>query len=312
MMFEKAQIVLSRLEEISDVNVKYPRIFSCFSGENVYERWKKELSRNLIELSDEIVKLQNTEVLNTKLLIVRAFSRLDGFSQGEKYINLDRHYQEKVYTQTSEVCKQVIDAIKSNANERVSVEMMTLYSSNVSKHFSKEVKRALNIGLSNLIDETKNQAIMLGDNTELQQIKSIIKNLKIVQIAKQFVSQYLDSQNDVDDCVKEVKKIISDRIIRFSEEVEVLIIINNFYETDKKLYSVTLIRTFLGSYCTKEAFDKIEAYNNHHTHTTINNYTTVNNSFVREKSLHWTVSKQFVYRCDSRVQSSLFMISYVK
>ncbi|CAF1137415.1 unnamed protein product, partial [Didymodactylos carnosus] len=107
--------------------------------------------------------------------------------------------------------------------------------------------------------DTKIQAIMLGNNIEIEGIKSIVENLRRMQRAKQFTSQYLDAPDEIDGCVAEVKKLIEERIKSFLKGVKALSNINNFYEADKKIDSITLVRTLLGKYCTEDIFNQIEA-----------------------------------------------------
>jgi hypothetical protein len=131
-------------------------------------------------------------------------------------------------------------------------------SSDVGERFYEQAKQALNVGLNNLIEDTKNQAIMLGNNLEVEGVKSIVENLKRMQRAE-FASKYLDKPDEIDKSVTEIKKMIEERIIRYLKGIEALITSNNFYETDKKFDSVTLVRNLLGnSYCTPAVTKQIE------------------------------------------------------
>ncbi|CAF2540330.1 unnamed protein product [Rotaria sp. Silwood2] len=49
-IFEKARILASRLQEISEIETKYKRIFSYFLQKKLIKEWKKKLSEYLNEL----------------------------------------------------------------------------------------------------------------------------------------------------------------------------------------------------------------------------------------------------------------------
>ncbi|CAF1456466.1 unnamed protein product [Didymodactylos carnosus] len=162
-IFETARMLLSRLQEVSELKTKYLCVFSCISNQKIFDEWQKELSRYLVELSDKMENLsvtQKIEALNTKLLIVKALSRLDGFLEGEKYID-------------------VYHDIKNTDYVQVASGMVALQSSNeVGKHFHEQAKRAPGVGLDSMMKETKSQAIMLGNNIEIERITSIVGNLE--------------------------------------------------------------------------------------------------------------------------------------
>ncbi|CAF0744473.1 unnamed protein product [Adineta steineri] len=261
-VFEKARLLARRLRELSEIKLTYSRVFSCFSNKTVMEEWQNELSNYVIELAEEMKKFsffRRTESLSTSLIIAKALSKLDIFLVNEKYINIYNTYQDKFLLQTSDINKRVIDAIKNTDYEQVAIEMTALQSlTDVGEHFFQQTKRLLTVGLDNLMEETKSQAIMLGNNIEKEEIKLIIDNLKRLQNAKQFVSDYLAKPEAIEKCIEEVKNLIEERIKRFLEGVKALITINNFYQADKKIDSITVVRTLLGNYCTEDVSKQIE------------------------------------------------------
>ncbi|CAF5099249.1 unnamed protein product, partial [Rotaria sp. Silwood1] len=79
--------------------------------------------------------------------------------------------------------------------------------------------------------------------------------------AKKFISQYLDKPEEIDHCIEEVKKLIEGRIKLFLVSVNALIKINNFYEADEKINSITLVSNLLGTFRTQYVFEHIEELN---------------------------------------------------
>ncbi|UJR17604.1 hypothetical protein I4U23_004500 [Adineta vaga] len=202
---------------------------------------------------------QRTEALNTKLTTAKALSKLDKFLDTSKFIDIYNENQKVFFSQNNDIGQQVIDAIKNFDYEGIAVKMMILQSSNeVGKHFYAEAKRPLNTGLEQLIETTESQAIMLGNTVALEDIKLIVNNLKRMERAKQFISKHLDAPEKIDESIKKVKKILEERIQRYIIGVRALIDNHNFYEADRKIESITLVRNFLGIYCTKETSDDIE------------------------------------------------------
>ncbi|CAF4248425.1 unnamed protein product [Rotaria sp. Silwood2] len=264
-ILDKVRILSSRLQEISDIEKACPRVFSHFSKKTIVKDWQTELSSYCFELSGEMARLsvtQRAEALNIRLLTAKAFSKLDKFLEGEKYIDIYNKYQNIFFTQSNDIGQQIIDAIKNFDYESVAVRMMTLQSSNeVGKHFYAEAKRPLNAGLNQLMEGTEDQVIMLGNNIAIEDIRLIVENLKRMERAKQFIEKHLDAPNKIDDCIRNVKAIIEERIKRYLAGVKALIDNHNFYEADRKIESITLVRNLLGKYCTKEISDQIENLN---------------------------------------------------
>ncbi|CAF1389902.1 unnamed protein product [Rotaria sordida] len=261
-IFEKARLLASRLQEVSEIKTKYKSVFSKFLQQTLIEEWKKKLVAYLNELIDEMIVLSRTnhpDDLNSKLLIAKALSKLDSFTDDKKFIDVYKEYQNILFTNTTDVCKKAIEAITTNNYDLVASEMAALQSSDkVGEHFFQQARRAINVGLNALLDETKNKTIMLGHNIEKEEINSIVENLKRMQKAKQFISQFLDAPDEIDKCIFEVKILMTERIKRFIEGVKALLTVNNFSEADRKIDSIVLVRTLLGTYCTPEVSTQID------------------------------------------------------
>jgi flagellar biosynthesis GTPase FlhF len=259
-LFKKARILANRLRELIEIKT-CNRVYSCFSNKRIAEYWQKDLSNYLIELADEMERakvIQQIEILSEKLLVAKALSGLDEFLQTDKYNTLYTKYQSVFFSETNEISKRVIDAIKTHDYEQVSLDMATLQSSSeIGQKYFELARRALIVGLENLIEETKTQAIWLGNNIGKEQIQPIVENLKRLQKAKQFVSTFFQPE-EIYQCIDEVKQLIEERIKRFLEGVKALITINNFYEADKKVDSITLVRSILGNYCTPDIWKQID------------------------------------------------------
>lgn len=166
-LFEKARIFANRLRELIEIKI-CNRVYSCFSNKRIVENWQKDLSNYFIELTDEMEEsrvTQQVEILNEKLLIAKALSGLDEFLQTDKYNNLYTKYQSIFFSETNKISKEVIDAIKTHDYEKVSLDMTTLQSSSeIGQKYFELARRALIVGLDNLIEEMKTQTISFGNN----------------------------------------------------------------------------------------------------------------------------------------------------
>ncbi|CAF3967980.1 unnamed protein product, partial [Rotaria sordida] len=262
-LLDKVRILSTRLQEIHEIKITYSYVFSCFFNRKIFEQWQQELSNYQTELIDEMEKLcimDQTSILKNKLLIVRALSRLDSFLEGEKYIDIYFKYQNEFLSKMNDTSKKVRDAIQKYDYEQVTYELTKFkLLGDIGEHLFKQAKQALNRNLVLFIEETNDQVIMLGTNLEIERIKLIIENLNRIQKAKQFVLQYLDTPDELDKCITDIKIMIEERLKRFLERVKVLLInINNFYEVKQKMEYINSVRNLLGSYCTKVIFDEIE------------------------------------------------------
>ena len=253
-IFQQALILNKRLKELVDIETNYSRILDYFFNRKLVEQWKQVLTENLNELTDEIellARAQQTVHLKNKLVIVKALSRLDGFlDDGVKYLVLYKKYQREFFDQTDNVHKQILDAINKYEYERVATEMAVLESSkDAGEHFLKQAKRALTISLETLMEETQNQAIVLGNHIKSEQISPIVENLKRLQRAKQFISQYVDNKDEIDTTINAVKLLIGDRLERILNNIRALVSNNSFNEAEKKIELILLIAKILGGYC---------------------------------------------------------------
>lgn len=261
-ILDKARILSSRMQEIVDIEKESPYVFSHFSKKTIISDWQTELSSYHLELSTQMARLSatdRTDDLNTKITTAKALSKLDKFLDSTKYIDIYNEYQKIFVVQNNDIGQKIIDAIKNFDYEGVAAKMMTLQSSNeVGKHFYAEAKRPLNAGLDQLIEETENRVIMLGSVIAPEDIRSIVDNLKRMERAKQYIEKHLVAPHKIDESIRNVKSIIGDRIKRYLVGVKALIDNNNFYEADRKIESITLVRNLLGKYCTKQISDEIE------------------------------------------------------
>ncbi|CAF1145547.1 unnamed protein product [Didymodactylos carnosus] len=209
-IFETARMLLSRLQEVSELKTKYLCVFSCISNQKIFDEWQKELSRYLVELSDKMENLsvtQKIEALNTKLLIVKALSRLDGFLEGE-----------------NDVYKKVIDDIKNTDYVQVASGMVALQSSNeVGKHFHEQAKRAPGVGLDK---DAFNQIEALKERQNDVVLK-VVKKYSEMDITGYTLNSPKDifekfgKVNNANEIYNEAVTTIRDRIIeKFRKELE--------------------------------------------------------------------------------------------
>lgn len=259
---EDVEKLACRLQDISLIKTKYPRILLCFGNSEIMDHWSKDLSEHVIELSTEMAsssEMNRTDMLNTEVSLAKALSKLDRFVNERKYIDIYREYQKILFSRTHNVAQQVLEAIKKHDYQLVAFEITSLQvTDTVGAHFCQQAKRAIHIGLSDLMDETKNRVSLLGENME-SEIKPVVDNLKKLQKAKEFLADFLDTTFNIDEYLNEIKQLIQQRIQRFINSVTALITVNNFYEADRRIDSITLVRTVLGRFCTDDVSEEIEA-----------------------------------------------------
>ncbi|CAF4705954.1 unnamed protein product [Rotaria sp. Silwood1] len=220
----------------------------------------KEIVPNIDEHIEKITSQYRNEIDNVFTIIKDTFdfekwkkqkdSILDRFLKGKKYNDIYATSQHVFLNTTNDRDRKVIEDINNFKYEHVGNDMITLKTANqVGQHLFAQANRVLNIGLYNLMEETKIQTIMLGNTIEIQEIRSIVENLRRIQNAT------------IDLCINEVKKLIEGRIKLFLVSVNDLIKINNFYEADEKIKSITLVSNLLGTFGTQYIFEQIEELN---------------------------------------------------
>ncbi|CAF2540353.1 unnamed protein product [Rotaria sp. Silwood2] len=196
--------------------------------------------------------------LKNKLLIVRSLTVLDKFLE-EKFSTIQLKYNKSLLEDVSSAYQNVRDAIEKHDYERVAREMNILKSSDdVDEHFFETNKRILNEGIQDLIAETEDHVRMIDGDLEMDRIESTVENLKLIQKAKSTVSEYLDTPNQIDQCIQNVKSNIENSVKLFFHRVQALVNIDNIYEVDQKLISINLASNLLKNLCDKWIFDEIK------------------------------------------------------
>ncbi|CAF3393714.1 unnamed protein product, partial [Rotaria socialis] len=252
----------TRLQEVYEIETKHSRTLSCFVNQKLFQKWQHELSDYLTELSHEMEKLciiQQTISLKDKLVVVKALSKLDNILEGGKYFDIYLKYRNVYCIKVKDISEKILNAIQNYEYEQITSEMITLkLSGDIGEHFFENNKQSLNKSLVNLIEETQTQTIMLGNHFEIDKIKTIVGNLKRIQKAKDFVSVYIDTPDELCGNVAQISSMLEHRLKCLLDETQALVYINNFYEAEKKLEFISIVRTLLGNYCTKQISDEVE------------------------------------------------------
>ncbi|CAM4971805.1 unnamed protein product [Rotaria socialis] len=261
-ILKETRALSNHLQEALEIKEKYSRVFSCFSNIKIVEQWKEDLSNYQIELEDIVERLYTKgqiDRLNDSLSFTRTLSYLDRFLEGKKYSDINSKFTNLLLEETKGACKRVTDAIIKYEYESIERELKLLQSSDLVEERSYEkTVELLNERLNDLMEETKNHAFMIGNDLEIERIKSIVKNLRWIKKAKQYVSKYLNVPTALDECVKDVKSTIEDQLKCFFNAVKALVNVQDIYEVDQKLVSVISVKSLLDNLCDKAVFDPIK------------------------------------------------------
>ncbi|CAF2974088.1 unnamed protein product, partial [Rotaria sp. Silwood2] len=261
---ETCRVLSNRLIEVFEIKQNYSYVFSSFSHINI-EHWQKVLSRHQIELEHEIANLYDTHQINSlenKLTTVKILIRFDRFLEGNKYSDIHSEYYEKLQQlqKRNDFCKKVTDAIKQHDYMVVAREIEVLKSStNVAEDFYEKIKQILNQGFDDLIEDTERQATEIQYDLEIELIKSIGKNIKRIENAKRYVSEYVDTSNKLDKCLDKVKSTIMRTFRLILDKVKELVNVNDIYQIDQKISLISEAHILLGNYCDTNIFDDIQA-----------------------------------------------------
>jgi hypothetical protein len=205
-------------------------------------------------------------------------SQLDAFVGG-KYFNLYREYQAAVTKEFKDFYKKIIDYIEKNDYVNVATELLSIDEAPINENAFNHIKRSLSNSINELIDNTKSTAIIIPNTLETKDISDIKDKLKKLESAKKHVSinfdeygkekfksqSYIeqDTQQKLESGFDEIQKIISDKVMKYLENIEALISINNFYEAEEKREHLNNIRSLLGNYCiNQEIIKKIDEIQN--------------------------------------------------
>ncbi|CAF4333156.1 unnamed protein product, partial [Rotaria sp. Silwood2] len=266
-IFHKATLLFERLEEISDITDKYPIVLEQLHSKRIKEECKRDLEKYLEDLSGELTFLnseENTEAFHNKLLIAKALSTVDPFVRGKKYNEIYSTYQKVFIDAASERGKRVMENINNFKYEEIQIDLETLRTSKEAgqgQRYFEQAKRGFNISLDSLLEATKNQTIMLGSKLEFDAIKALVDNLKRMEKAKRYMSEYTDKLDLIDSCVSEVKGLIEGRMKNYLTSVRAVNNMGNFYEAGERLKHIQTVKDLLGIYCTESISQEIDTLN---------------------------------------------------
>ena len=137
--------------------------------------------------------------------------------------------------------------------------MAVLQSSNdVGKDLHEQAKRPVNTAFRQLIEEITTQTIMLEKHLQIDEIQTIVDNLKKLAKAKQFMLHDRNEAGKIACCMSEAKKVIEDKMINCIENIKSFIDNHHFYEADERIDSIGKIHYLLSSYNTDRVSKKIE------------------------------------------------------
>ncbi|CAF4440771.1 unnamed protein product [Didymodactylos carnosus] len=146
---------------------------------------------------------------------------LDSFLDGEKLRDIYVNYRDKFNSRVSGSSEKVVDAIRQHDYERVAHELMELkLAGDIGEYFFAENKRVLNGILGDFMEETITLVNRTPrNNLNIEGIRPVIENLKRIQRAKQFVFEYLNTPEELDKCITEVKLMFEKRLKQFLVEI---------------------------------------------------------------------------------------------
>ncbi|CAF1450986.1 unnamed protein product, partial [Adineta steineri] len=157
-------------------------------------------------------------------------------------------------SESRKCCRRVIENINNFKYEEIQIDLETLRTSKEAgqgQRYFEQAKRVFNISLYSLLEATKTQTIMLGSKLEFDAIKALVDNLKRMENAKRYMSEYTDKLDIIDSCAQEVKGLIERRMKHYLSSVRGVSNLGNFYDADERLKHIQAVKDLLGIYCTE-------------------------------------------------------------
>lgn len=265
---QKVRYLSNRLREIIEIENKYPRVFSCFHQQTIGNDWKDSLVHFLQTLNDEMVKLLAThdiEHLQMKLSLAQELSKLDWYLDGETFAEIYHKYRQLVEVQNTNLSRQIQDSMKDFDYETVAIKIRELQlSGEIGKETYIDSKRFINNNLTQICKGTKKQVGKLRDDIEIELIESIVENLERIERAKQSLEIHFDEPNQIENSIREIEKLIGERIQNSLECIHLLLTNHHLYEANQKLESMKLIREVLKKFCTDEIRNRLVLLEEHY------------------------------------------------
>lgn len=284
-VFEDCQLLSNRLQEIRELQTDYERLFSLFENKNILEDFSKSLDDFALDLYLAMQGYQaahDTGNLDKKLVMAKALSQLDNFctfrSAGQSFIAMYRQYQPELFIGAGQTVTDGMKAIEEHNYSQLSVLMGNLESAGTqpARLALDQLKQILIRSLSNYAEETKMEAIILGEEIK-EDWPNLMLNLKTklerIKAALMYVSKYLlppvdlnansddkNMDNAYSQTISFVTNQLSSRIIKAMDSVSASIKNSNYYEANQKMMSISRAKAVLGTYLSPEAIKKVDGF----------------------------------------------------
>ncbi|XP_065682287.1 uncharacterized protein LOC124816231 [Hydra vulgaris] len=215
-----------------------------------------EQARNqIIYLENIKSNLKNISILDQhginesiKTEIVKAFIQLDKYAENVKFCQLYCDYTKKKIKELDDFEKNIMECIENYKFNDVAMNLSEIDEKVLKSHTIYKIKNNLDNSLKKIIAETKQHLRALGNSLDKSAVNEIVKQLSRLNNAKKNlysnlfliekfkVNSYLDedTQVELNNFLNFIHEIISKKILKYMEKIEIDIAKNCFYEAEIK------------------------------------------------------------------------------
>ena len=265
-LFKVTNLIEKRLQEISDIKLKYPHLHIIFDmDKNLLDHYRIIIDKYANEFNDKLSNLlvtgQNGE-FNRQLIITKSLSTLDRFTENYKFFDVYKNILNIQINQTSVIRDEVVRAIQ-NHNYNYVKKCFLQYSKSedsFSKFQLSEIKTFLNNFLDSFIKEIDDKAkfSILADKIKIDQLQLLMDLIKKLYNARELLYDYLDNPSKIDKCNDAIQNYLLLGMKDYIDSINNHIESNDFHEAETEIKNLDIICTILDKYCKLTILNRIE------------------------------------------------------
>ena len=267
-LLSSAEELMDRSEEIFTLKDKFPMLFLIFDPkEKLAVKWQKKLTKGAAKLSGEMARLtiaENFHLLHGKILAVKNLCQLDDMLGEPLFSKIYHKYQGQFDVNAFQVFREGIEAVtdynyptvlaKISYLSRLEMEMQPQR-----RVHSDQLKTILGESLRQLMEEVRSKAtfVFLQEDVDLEKIKSMVKQLKLIIAVKNFTLEHPIIEEKIDEYLLEIKRILSYGILNQLSNIQKLINNRKFPDVVIRKKNMILVCNTLGEFCDMDQYPDI-------------------------------------------------------
>ncbi|KAL4489804.1 hypothetical protein ABPG72_022444 [Tetrahymena utriculariae] len=247
---QSALQLASIVQEIIDIQ-KYEQTSSFIKPDKLIQELKNKMQQYYVELSHDMNQPSTERQQQSKNInISKLLSHVDTVFGEVKFFNLYKSQQNAMNNEFKDQYKNILNAIEKNDFKQVQIDLMAIDDNPLNQKAMNQIKAQLQHQIENLLEQTKFEALSLGNQIEQEVIMRIIRRIDLVKKSLQSLEEYLEPsfKDQIKEQQEQTIKEIDFKISKYLESINALLKQADFFEVEEKREHITQILQLLANH----------------------------------------------------------------